>query len=451
MNKNYQFINTKNQIMKTNYKNYFSVLALFLCTLYAQFSTAQCTGTATTTSQGVALTSGYNWTFETVGTNVKITITLNDAKSGLNAYLWRETGGFQETGMTPVAGQAQTYTVSIPGPALGQNFKCEVKFAFAGGLSVTKTFTYVMGENCTGGPADTTKPTGFAASVGTNPTSVTSNSVELLVNGSDDSGSVIYVATAMPGNITATAIGTGAEQSLIVKGLTPNTSYTFSVTAKDAAGNAADNSPISANLAATTLVDNSTPCAGSSTESQVGFSPYVGAGFNYTVVSSGGNTTFTFNILDNTTLNNAYLENNQVGEKIMTISNGGKTATYTLPLADGVVINWAIKVVTAGEGVILSRSFNYTGGDACATALGVEDQQLASNAVKLYPNPANKGIVTVDAGDLKVSKVEIYSILGAKVLETNKTAIATNGLQAGVYFVKIYADGKSITKKLVVN
>src|SRR6187431_2197442 len=47
MKKNYHFNKNKSQIMKTNYKNYFSVLALTLCSMFSQYSNAQ---TAPTTA-----------------------------------------------------------------------------------------------------------------------------------------------------------------------------------------------------------------------------------------------------------------------------------------------------------------------------------------------------------------------------------------------------------------
>jgi len=86
---------------------------------------------------------------------------------------------------------------------------------------------------------DTQAPTSFTATKGT----VGSSTVELLLNATDDSGSISYTITY--GTTTLTATGTSATQkSVSVTGLTPSTAYSFAVTAKDATGNTAANSPI---------------------------------------------------------------------------------------------------------------------------------------------------------------------------------------------------------------
>ena len=92
---------------------------------------------------------------------------------------------------------------------------------------------------------DTQSPTAFTATKG----AVTPNSVELLLNATDNSGSVIYYISY--GTSSLTVKGTsGVQTSYIVTGLNCSTSYTFSVAAKDANGNSAANNPIS--ISATT-------------------------------------------------------------------------------------------------------------------------------------------------------------------------------------------------------
>jgi beta-glucanase (GH16 family) len=94
---------------------------------------------------------------------------------------------------------------------------------------------------------DTQIPTSFTATKG----AVTSNSVELLLNGIDNSGNLIYYITY--GTTTVTVKGTSAVQkSYVINGLNSSTAYTFSIVAKDPSGNAATNNPIS--ISATTGV-----------------------------------------------------------------------------------------------------------------------------------------------------------------------------------------------------
>jgi beta-glucanase (GH16 family) len=105
----------------------------------------QCTGTSNIAQQGT-FSTGYNHTFETIGTDVKITFELLDTdKVGVIAYLWKQSP-FAETQMTNVSGNI--FTKTITGQTIGSTISYGVKFAYAGGLSVTKYVTYVVGNNC---------------------------------------------------------------------------------------------------------------------------------------------------------------------------------------------------------------------------------------------------------------------------------------------------------------
>lgn len=107
--------------------------------------TIGCSGTDTEAQQG-SFTTGYNYTFETIGTDVKITFQLLDTgRVGLVAFLWKQSP-FTETQMTNVSGTTFTHTVT--GQTIGATINYAVKFAYVGGLSVTRYFSYVVGNNC---------------------------------------------------------------------------------------------------------------------------------------------------------------------------------------------------------------------------------------------------------------------------------------------------------------
>jgi hypothetical protein len=200
----------------------------------------ECAGTSTDPSspaQGT-FTLGYNYSFTTSGTDVTFTCELLDTKVGLVAYAWTYNPNFAEVAMTQGAGQS--FSKTFTGQTLNSTFSVACKFAFAGGLAVTKTFTYTVGNAC-GASTDTQAPTLFTATKGT----VGSNSVELLLNATDNSGAVAYTISYGAGPTVVSTSGVSATQkSYIVTGLTPSTAYSFSVVAKDAAGNAAANNPI---------------------------------------------------------------------------------------------------------------------------------------------------------------------------------------------------------------
>jgi hypothetical protein len=143
--------------------------------------------------------------------------------------------------MTMVSGQKFSKTFS--GQTVGATFSTACKFAFAGGMAVTKTFAYTVGSDCSAS-TDTQAPTAFTAIAGT----IGSSSVELLLNATDDSGAITYTISygTVPTVLTTTGVS-ATQKSYSVTGLTPSTVYDFVVTAKDAAGNAALNSPITVN------------------------------------------------------------------------------------------------------------------------------------------------------------------------------------------------------------
>ena len=139
-NTNYIFSVSASDIANNNFIN--NPISLTATTL----GTTACAGSDTEAQQG-SFSLGYNYAFETLGSNVKVTFEMLDTdKVGVVAYLWRQSP-FMETQMTNVSGN--TFTNTITGLTSGQTISYAVKFAYMGGLSVTKYFTYVVGDNCT--------------------------------------------------------------------------------------------------------------------------------------------------------------------------------------------------------------------------------------------------------------------------------------------------------------
>ncbi|MEI7501747.1 MAG: T9SS type A sorting domain-containing protein [Paludibacter sp.] len=191
----------------------------------------ECNGAETQSVDGSAFTLGYNYTFATVGTDVTVTFECLDTKDGLVAYLWNRTSGFSETSMTKTSGQI--FTKTLTGQTPGATITVACKFAFAGGMSVTKDFTYTVGNSCTAGPADTEVPTAFTATKG----AVSSSTVELLLTAADNSGAVVFDITYGTTTVSTNSAST-VQKSFIVTGLDAATAYNFSVVAKDVTGNA---------------------------------------------------------------------------------------------------------------------------------------------------------------------------------------------------------------------
>ncbi|MFK7980743.1 MAG: glycosyl hydrolase [Saprospiraceae bacterium] len=313
-----------------------------------------CTESDNEAQQG-AFSTGYKATFETVGTSVTMTFELLDTdKAGVVAYLWKQ-DPFGEVQMDHVEGLKFSKNVGGLTPGATINYAC--KFAFAGGLAVTKYISYQVGDDCSGGSNDTEAPTNFTATIG----EITATSVELLLNGTDDSGTVIY--NAAYGTNSSSASGTsGAQKSLVIAGLSPETPYTFNVTASDLTGNNAANNPIILN--ATTIADASNACSGTSADSQQGaFS----TGYNYSFATNGTSVTFTFELLDTDRSGVvAYLwKQSPFGEVQMDNVSGLIFSKTVTGLPSGSTVSYGCKFAFAG-GLAVTKYFNYEVGDDCA-------------------------------------------------------------------------------------
>lgn len=90
--------------------------------------------------------------------------------------------------------------------------------------------------------------------------------------------------------------------------------------------------------------------------------------------------------------------------------------------------------------------------------LGVGENEIAENSVKIYPNPATSEF-TISQNLSSDGTVQLYDISGKMIKNlfkgnfgTNKNiAVKTDGIAAGIYLVKVNSGKKSVTKKLVIN
>ena len=104
-----------------------------------------CSETSNDSQQG-SFSTGFTAVFETVGTNVNITFELLDTnRSGVIAYLWKQ-NPFGETQMDNVGGLR--FKKTLGGLNSGETITYGCKFAFAGGLAVTKYISYEVGSSC---------------------------------------------------------------------------------------------------------------------------------------------------------------------------------------------------------------------------------------------------------------------------------------------------------------
>jgi endoglucanase Acf2 len=391
-----------------------------------------CVEASKVATQG-AFNIGYKSTFETVGSNVYITFELLDTdKAGVVAYLWKQ-APFGETAMVNSSGNIFTSTVS--GQAIGTTINYACKFAYAGGLAVTKYISYVVGTNC-GSTNDTQAPTNFTASVG----AITGSSVELLLNATDNSGNVVY-NIGYGTNTISTSNASGVQKSFLITGLNPSTNYNFSISAIDLAGNLAGNNPVI--LYATTGLNTNSECAGTASEASQGSFT---VGYKYAFQTTGTDVKVTFELLDDKTGVVAYLwKQSPFGESAMS-NVSGKIFTKTISgQTIGSTINYAVKFAFAG-GMSVTKYFSYVVGNNCA--LGIETSSSLKNV--LYPNPVHNSLFLqlID----NQNHISLTDIVGKKILDLNVSAfynLDMSAIKSGIYLLSI-ENSKGIQQQKII-
>ena len=72
--------------------------------------------------------------------------------------------------------------------------------------------------------------------------------------------------------------------------------------------------------------------------------------------------------------------------------------------------------------------------------------EYESTSVALYPNPVG-GRLMVKTENMQ--SVEVYNLVGQLVATTTMETVDMSNLDAGIYFVRITADGKTVTQRVV--
>ena len=77
---------------------------------------------------------------------------------------------------------------------------------------------------------------------------------------------------------------------------------------------------------------------------------------------------------------------------------------------------------------------------------------LSTFNVKAYPNPTTD-YVFVESNNFKISEITFFDILGKNVMPSSvlkNSRVDVSSLNRGVYFMKISANGTSVTKKIII-
>lgn len=326
---------------------------------------------------------------------------------------------------------------------------------------------------------------------------------------SNETGNSINVSwTASTDNIGVTGYDvyvdgmfnqTVATNSTTVSGLASLTTYTFTVTAKDAAGNA---SAQSTGVDGTTLAGGgggtgaylyiSEYMEGSSFNKALEIANYTGATVDpndvanvYTLkISTNGSATWnsTYTFPAGTMINNGdvYVIGNTglavctgvVDDSNDTITGFNGNDAIGLfkndvlidilgTLGDGTTYASNTTLVRKATVSIPNTTYTASEWDTSAsntcTNLGMHTQTLSvatfeTETFSIYPNPTNGSVVYIQSrNSTEITAVRIYDITGKQVLEQANTnnEINVQGLQRGLYILQLQIGNQTINKKLI--
>lgn len=137
--------------------------------------------------------------------------------------------------------------------------------------------------------------------------------------------------------------------------------------------------------------------------------------------------------------------------------NGNLASNYSLLSSIITGLNWAngttlwIKwtdVNDAGNnGMYAIDNFTISVSEATLSL-----KQNSITGLNIYPNPVSNGTVYITSDSSEAKSVTVFDVLGKQVLntKTSNSAINVSNLTGGVYFVKITEEGKTETKKLII-
>ena len=137
--------------------------------------------------------------------------------------------------------------------------------------------------------------------------------------------------------------------------------------------------------------------------------------------------------------------------------NGNLASNYSLLSNIIIGLNWTngtnlwIKWVDVNEagnnGMYAIDNFSISVSEA---SLGLKQNAIAG--LNVYPNPVTDGNLYITSNSSNAKTVAIYDILGKHVFDskTSNSTLNVSSLKGGVYIVKIAEDGKTDTRKIII-
>ena len=350
----------------------------------------------------------------------------------------------------------------------------------------------IWGGTTGGGTTDTTAP---STPLNLTSSSKTTTSVTLAWSAATDNigvtGYNVYVNNVLKSTVTTL--------NTVVTGLTAATSYTFTVRAKDAAGN------LSATSNSLTVVTNSNNTAtdllfseyieGSSNNKALEISNATGVAVNLSIYSikkqsngagawsAGLSLSGTLSSGSKFTIVNSLMSSSCYATSAANLSTSATEMAFNgndavglfkngilidiIGTFNGGTANFAIDETIRRKVTVTAptTTFNKTtqwdsfGLDTCnnlgSRVVAKEPKttiNVALDSIVIYPNPSN-GTFNIDNSN-QIYSIEVYSIIGQKIYsleKTTKSEITIPNIARGTYLVRISTNQESVIKKLIIN
>ena len=305
-------------------------------------------------------------------------------------------------------------------------------------------------------------------------TETTTNSATLTWTASTDNVGVTSYDVYVNGTLKTSVTGV----TTTITGLAAETAYTFYIIARDADRNS---SVASASVTGTTKA----PAAGTTACASENFEniPANATSYATRTWTNGGITWTATDARTDQPLNNRAIIIRNGSLTSSSVANGIKDLTVTTKLiytgtsgtfklnVNGTEVGTipysatstttTIPNINITGDVIISITGNSTASNrvlfddlswSCNTVLAVNELEKESFAI--YPNPSNGNVKINFESSNDKHTVEVYSVSGQKVFEkeyNNTSNASVSNLQKGFYLVTVTKEGKSTTKKLIVN
>ncbi|RXR20891.1 T9SS type A sorting domain-containing protein [Flavobacterium amnicola] len=437
---------------------------------YTSISTNVTKGSATT------ITVTPTWTGTTYAEGYAVWIDLNNDKdfADTGELVWSKAAATA----TPATGSFTVPTTAITGAT-----RMRVSMKYNGIPTACEAIAYGEVEdytvNLVAGSADTTAPTAPTALTASGTTTTTTNlSWTAATDNVGVTGYDVYQGTTLKGSVTGTTYA--------VTGLTAATAYTFSVKAKDAAGNVSASSNV---VNVTTSASTVTYCASKGNSVADEFIDYVAlrnvanttganAGYgNFTSLVANlpyGSNTITYSAgftgSAYTEFWSVWIDYNKNGtfettEQVVSGSSSSSanlSTTFTVPttaLAGTTRMRVSMKynaAPTACETFSYGEVEDYTVniGAAAVNAIAATGSELTNENniydFEMYPNPV-ESTLSISMMDNRDVSFKIYNLMGqiVKANQLNQSEINVSDMASGLYIFEINDGQKTITKKFI--